>query len=254
MIREHQISIKKTAKVYTLGNITTAKHVIVVLHGYGQLAKYFINKFKPLVDDDYYIIAPEGLSKFYLNGHSGRVGASWMTKEDRQIEINDQIEYLINNLSKEIKVWTNNIFTDSPNIVSFLSNITDQIKSNWDHVSRYESDLMEPELCFQTKSGSCRDLSWMMIQMLRSQSIPARFVSGYSYNPELVGHELHAWVEVWVNGAGWVAVDPSSGLFVDDSYVPIASSHHPSNTNPVHGKFRGDAIAELETTVNIHTS
>lgn len=70
------------------------RHVWFVLHGYGQLAEYFIRKFETISDDRTYIVAPEALSRFYLNGNSGRVGASWMTREERLTEINEYVAYL----------------------------------------------------------------------------------------------------------------------------------------------------------------
>lgn len=94
MSTRHQIAVSKTATFYTLGNITSAKNIWFVLHGYGMLAEYFIKKFEPIADDETCIIAPEGLSKFYTQGFYGRVGASWMTKQDREEEIKDYINYL----------------------------------------------------------------------------------------------------------------------------------------------------------------
>ena len=70
------------------------RHVWFVLHGYGQLAEYFIRKFEKINDGQTYIVAPEALSRFYLNGNSGRVGASWMTREERLTEIDDYVAYL----------------------------------------------------------------------------------------------------------------------------------------------------------------
>ena len=70
------------------------RQVWFVLHGYGQLAEYFIRKFETIRDDHTYIVAPEALSRFYLNGNSGRVGASWMTREERLTEIDDYVAYL----------------------------------------------------------------------------------------------------------------------------------------------------------------
>ena len=90
----HHISVKKTARFHTLGNTTSPKTVWVVLHGYGQLSTYFIQKFCGLDPDENLIIAPEGLHRFYKNGNSGRVGASWMTKEERQEDISDYVYYL----------------------------------------------------------------------------------------------------------------------------------------------------------------
>lgn len=69
------------------------KRILYVLHGYGQLVKYFIRKFQSL-PDDILIVAPEGMHRFYLEGSSGRVGASWMTKEAREDDILDNIDWL----------------------------------------------------------------------------------------------------------------------------------------------------------------
>lgn len=66
----------------------------IVLHGYGQLAQYFVKNFEPIADDETLIVAPEGMSRFYLDGLSGRVGASWMTKEEREKEIEDNNTFL----------------------------------------------------------------------------------------------------------------------------------------------------------------
>ncbi len=88
------IVVDKTATYHILGNPKTAKTIWFVLHGYGMLAKFFIKKFETLLNQDTCIIAPEGLSKFYTQGFYGRVGATWMTKEDREIEIQDYINYL----------------------------------------------------------------------------------------------------------------------------------------------------------------
>lgn len=93
-IVHHNISVSKTATYSTIGYIKTAQTVWFVLHGYGMLAKYFIKKFEPIADDKTLIVAPDGLSKFYTQGFYGRVGATWMTKEDREEEIKDYINYL----------------------------------------------------------------------------------------------------------------------------------------------------------------
>ena len=92
--KETKISISKTARFYTYGNPKTAKRVWLVLHGYGQLAKYFIKNFEHLNPDEHFVVAPEGLYRFYLNGFSGRVGATWMTKEARLDDIADYVNFL----------------------------------------------------------------------------------------------------------------------------------------------------------------
>jgi len=91
---KNTIQINKTAKYVTYGNPESAKTIIFALHGYGQLVEFFIRKFQGLNQKDYFIVAPEGLHRFYLKGSSGRVGASWMTKEERETDIQDYISYL----------------------------------------------------------------------------------------------------------------------------------------------------------------
>jgi predicted esterase len=90
----NSIQINKTAKYATFGNPEKAIKILFVLHGYGQLAEFFIRKFNVLNPDEYFVVAPEGLHRFYLKGSSGRVGASWMTKEQRETDINDYVNYL----------------------------------------------------------------------------------------------------------------------------------------------------------------
>lgn len=94
------ISSSKTYRYFTHGSPEKAEHLVFVLHGYGQLAEFFIRKFHHL-SDNYFIVAPEGMHRFYLTGTSGRVGASWMTREERETDIQDNIHWL-DQLDQEI--------------------------------------------------------------------------------------------------------------------------------------------------------
>ncbi|MCB9232644.1 MAG: phospholipase [Bacteroidia bacterium] len=93
---KHELQTRRTARYFTLGELTPqTSHIWFVLHGYGQLASYFIKNFESLAGKDHFIVAPEGMSRFYLGENKwDRVGASWMTKEDRIAEISDQIAFL----------------------------------------------------------------------------------------------------------------------------------------------------------------
>ncbi|MGE0561216.1 MAG: alpha/beta hydrolase [Flavobacteriales bacterium] len=111
MSKKNNLIVEKTATYYTLGDVNTAKTIWFVLHGYGYLAEFFIKKFEPIVNNKTCVIAPEALSKFYLNGFYGRVGASWMTKQDRENEIIDYVKYLnqlyhllVSNQNKNVKI------------------------------------------------------------------------------------------------------------------------------------------------------
>jgi predicted esterase len=96
----HEFTSEKTFRYATSGELSTAHTIIYVLHGYGQLSEFFIRKFATL-GEGFFVVAPEGMHRFYLNGTSGRVGASWMTKEARETDIADNIHWL-NELDKRI--------------------------------------------------------------------------------------------------------------------------------------------------------
>ncbi|MDX1628005.1 MAG: hypothetical protein R3345_04855 [Fulvivirga sp.] len=99
---QHSLNFEFEARYFTLGELNkSTRNIIFVIHGYGQQAKYFIQKFKGLDHGKNLIVAPEGLSRFYLEGFSGRVGATWMTREDRLTDIKNYINYL-NQLAKTI--------------------------------------------------------------------------------------------------------------------------------------------------------
>ena len=92
---QHILTVTKTARYYTSGNLDANTETIwLVCHGYGQLAEYFIKHFSLLENGKTFIVAPEGLSKFYLDGVTGRMGAAWMTKEDRENEVADYLNFL----------------------------------------------------------------------------------------------------------------------------------------------------------------
>ncbi|UYZ60447.1 alpha/beta hydrolase [Hymenobacter latericus] len=94
--QQHSLVVPRTARYFQLGNLATAKRLWVVCHGYGQLASFFVRHFRVVLEQapDTAVVAPEGLSRFYLQGTSGRVGATWMTREDRLSEIEDYSAYL----------------------------------------------------------------------------------------------------------------------------------------------------------------
>ena len=109
-MEQHSLSFQYSARYFTLGSLNSdTKAIWFVLHGYGQLAEYFIKKFQVLANYNIYVIAPEGLSRFYLEqidpktGRANdRVGATWMTKENRLMDIENYINYLSGIYKKEV--------------------------------------------------------------------------------------------------------------------------------------------------------
>ena len=136
--------------------------------------------------------------------------------------------------------------------VDFITALTTQIHHDFTLETRLEGEPLAPNLTFDLKKGSCRDLSWMHIQLLRHMGVAARFVSGYFFiespHPE---PELHAWVDVYLPGAGWVGFDPSNGMIAGSSHIPVCTSAQYENTMPVTGSFRGDATSVLTNSLSI---
>ena len=100
-MHEHHLPVRRTARYFTLGHENTAvSEVWIVCHGYGQLARSFLKRFLPIDDPRRLIVAPEGLSRFYLGSTGGvhgpdtKIGATWMTREDRLSDIDDYVAYL----------------------------------------------------------------------------------------------------------------------------------------------------------------
>lgn len=108
MITPHQIAVSKTARYCTLGEYSDkTKEVWIVLHGYAQLASDFLLPFTILDKESRYIVAPEGLNKFYAKGFGGKPAATWMTSEMRESEIKDYVLYL-NTLYENLKLGEGN--------------------------------------------------------------------------------------------------------------------------------------------------
>lgn len=89
----NELEIRKKARFLSAGN-EQASRLLIVMHGYAQLAEYFLRNFEFLAQNNYLVVAPEGTHRFYINGTSGRVGASWMTKDWREQDIADNMLYL----------------------------------------------------------------------------------------------------------------------------------------------------------------
>jgi len=156
-------------------------------------------------------------------------------------------------LPQELTDYANAILEKSQfNTVSFITNLTIQIHNDFSVEYREDGPPLSPADTFGIKKGSCRDLSWMQINMLRNLGVAARFVSGYFYfDMEEPSYELHAWIEVFIPGTGWLGFDPSHGILTGNTHFPVASSAISENTMPVSGGIRGSATSKLSTVLTI---
>jgi transglutaminase-like putative cysteine protease len=139
-------------------------------------------------------------------------------------------------------------------LVPFLFRLNQAIYEGCDYRMRPTGAPQQPAVTLAQRQGTCRDFVVLMMAACRAVGLAARFVSGYQAgDPDQQERDLHAWVEVYVPGAGWRGYDPTLGLAVADGHVAIASAIDPRQAAPVTGKLRqtGDIQTRLETQISL---
>ncbi|GAB2784192.1 transglutaminase family protein [Rhabdobacter roseus] len=135
--------------------------------------------------------------------------------------------------------------------VPFLMALSRYMYEHFTYEVREVGDAHSPETTLLNRFGSCRDYARLFMASCRSLGLAARFVSGYLYGSPQQEHELHAWAEVYLPGAGWRGFDPTEGKAVANHHISLGASADYDRLAPVMGTFRGMATSLLTTEVSI---
>ena len=159
-----------------------------------------------------------------------------------------------------VAAWASSFLTGSGNrTIDVLARMLDTFRDTFSYQARVTEGTLSPRELLQSKSGTCRDYAWLMIEALRRLGFAARFVTGYIYDAALDGGAAgttgsgatHAWVQVFLPGAGWMNYDPTNHINAGFDLIPVAIARYPGQAIPLAGSWSGHANDYLGMSVDV---
>lgn len=160
-----------------------------------------------------------------------------------------------------LAAWTKSFVAgDQDRTTDVLRRILSTFRDGFTYRPRDAEGTQSPGETLRVKSGTCRDYAWLMIEALRRLGFASRFVTGYLYDAALDGGVVgmtgsgatHAWLQVFLPGAGWLDYDPTNQISAGFDLIPVAVARHPGQAIPLAGSWFGEAENYLGMTVNVN--
>ncbi|MBR0717115.1 transglutaminase family protein [Bradyrhizobium liaoningense] len=159
-----------------------------------------------------------------------------------------------------VAAWSKSFVAgDQDRATDVLDRMMAAFRRDFSYRARDTEGTQSPAETLRTKSGTCRDYAWLMIEALRRLGFACRFVSGYLYDAALDGGAVgmigsgatHAWLQVFLPGAGWRDYDPTNSISAGYDLIPVAYARHPAQAIPLAGSWFGEAKDYLGMSVSI---
>jgi len=154
----------------------------------------------------------------------------------------------------EIDSIAQKVFEAGSSIAASVEFCSEYIFKNFEYIKGITNIETTVDQIFKHRGGVCQDFAHLMLQILRTLKIPARYVSGYicpNKNGMRGEGATHAWVEVWIPGYGWAGIDPTNNIWVTNKHIKLAVGRNFNDCSPVKGTFRGPAKQKLSVYVSI---
>ena len=203
----------------------------------------------------------KGIEEFPLDPRAQEVPVQYTP--DEWIDLSAYLRPHAEDPDGSVAAWAKSFVAgDRDSTIDVLNRIMDMIRDTFTYRAREEEGTQTPGQTLRTRSGTCRDYAWLMIETLRRLGFACRFISGYLYDAALDGGDIgmtgsgatHAWLSVFLPGAGWLDYDPTNRITEGFDLIAVAIARHPGQAIPLAGSWFGQASDYLGMDVKVSVS